>query len=576
MRQRPYQLEQLECTKKDLEAGNNRLLVVAATGTGKTVYFSSLPKFLEMEGQMFVLVHREELAEQAADKISKWNPMLKVGIEMGDSYADVDSDVVVASVATLGKAGSKRIERFDPGAVSCIVTDEAHHSTASTYMNIYDYFGMFAEGSHKALIGVTATPNRADGVALAKVYSKITHTYSMRQAIEDGWLSDIRAIRLRTRTDISGVKTTAGDFQIGELSNAINNPKRNQQIVKAWLDNAKGLPTIGFTADIQHAKDLAKTFEHYGVKAQAVWGDDPERKQKFADHKAGVFDVLLNCGIATEGYDDPRIQCVIMARPTKSQTLYIQCVGRGTRLQEGIGNLKEALAAGWAVTKKDCLVIDVVDITSRQSLVSVPSLFGMSTNVDLKGKSAFDAVKKLEKAQSEHPEIDFSELDDLDKIDATIEEANIWDVKFAPEVTENSTLGWHRAWDGSYVIMIPSKKPRIEGAKPPAPDELKISANTLGTWDIFGAIEGTKYRGNRPTLEEAFRAADNLLMQKAADALNILQREAEWHDEPMTDSQGRMLKRLLKGKALPPNLKKGQASKLISSLIAGKFKGKAA
>lgn len=594
-KRRPYQQEQLDCTKKDYDAGINRLLAVAATGTGKTEYFCQLPTVMGLGGQTVILVHRDELAQQAAKKYKKRNPKAKIGIEMGTKhYASPDDDIIVASVQTLGRDGSKRIQRFDKDKVRLVITDEAHHATAATYISVYEYFDMLVEGSKKLLVGVTATPGRSDGVALAKVFSKVTHNYPLRQAIEEGYLCDIRAIRLKTGTDISKVKSSAGDFQLGDLSNAINTPERNQQIVKSWKEHASDRPTIAFTADIQHAKDLAAMFDHYGIAAEAVWGNDPDRGWKLARHQgpegmraycienellvpsdedmeALRIQVLCNCGVLTEGYDDWRVSCVIMARPTKSQTLFVQCVGRGTRLQEGVDNLKVAIAEGWALEKKDCLIIDVVDSTMRNSLVTVPSIFGMGGEVDLKGQSAVKTVKILEAAQEEHPTVDFSQLGSIDDIDAIVEAADIWNVKFPEEVTNNSEMSWHRLWDGSYFLGLPSE----EKGKP-SKDEVTIRENALGKWEIAATIRGQKFKGVRDTLEEAFQAADNLIITKAGHAIKILKREEEWHDEPITDGQVRMLKRLLKGQPIPAGISKGQASKRISQLLAGKVTGKAA
>lgn len=598
---RPPQSATLAAVKSEYEAGIRRQVASLATGVGKTVIFSNLYDYMGFTGTMFVLAHRDELIKQAVEKLQFWNPRLKIGIEMGqDYYADVDCDVVVASVATLGREGSQRIQRFNKSNVAAVVVDECHHSVSTTYINIFNHFGCFDETSNILLLGVTATTGRGDGQGLSKVYQKVVYQYSMRQAIEDGYLCDVRAFRLKTDTDISRVKTKSGDFAVGELSNAVNTPKRNQQVVKCWLQKAKDRQTIAFTADIQHAKDLAAMFNHHGIKAEAVWGDDPQREWKLARHKGPAameaycikhelpvpspealedlrLQVLCNCGVLTEGYDDWQVSCVIMARPTKSQTLFVQCIGRGTRLQDGVDNLKRALKEGWALSKIDCLVIDVVDSTSRMSLVTVPSIFGMSAEIDLLGDSALKSLKKLEAAQAQYPDVDFSELEHIDQIEATVEAANIWEVKFPEEIENATNLSWNRSFDGAYVITLPSKvKDR------PSKDSIKIKQNVLDKWEISATIDGQAYAGIRDTIEEAFVAGDTLLITKAADAIKILKREAEWHDEEITPPQVRLLTRLLKkrkgggSREIPAGFTKGQANKLISKLLAEKVTGKVA
>lgn len=562
---RPYQDATLDSVGTHLMQGVHRQLAVLATGTGKTVIFSNLFKKLNLKKgvhQILVLAHRDELIDQACDKMKFWNPDLKVEIEMAEKYASLDSDVIIASVATLGRFGSARIDRFDWSKIAVIVCDEAHHSVASTYMNIFSKAGLLDNKSDRLLLGVTATPNRGDGQALAKLYDKIVFTYTMRQAIEDGWLCDMRGIRLNTRNKLDNIKMVGGDFNQGDLAKEVNNPVRNQQIVKAWRDNALGRQTVVFCVDIQHAKDLAETFRTAGISAQAVWGDDPDRAEKLQDHKNGDITVLTNCGVLTEGYDDWRISCIVMARPTKSQALFQQMAGRGTRLEEGIGNLKEWLAAGKQTAKKDCLLIDVVDVSNKHSLVTLPSLLGMNAKMDLKGKSVIGAVKKLEELQQKRPDLDFNQITDLDKVDARVEAINLWEVKFEPEVIENSELSWHKAYDGSLVLLLPNK------------ERVSIKQNLLDQWEINAVINGKKFKGVRNNVEEAFIAADGLVSKVASDSLKILRRKEEWHDEPMTEPQANLLRKWYKNRPLPQNMTKGQAAKLISQFIAGKVQGR--
>lgn len=336
MQDREYQLKAEDSVLYEYDAGVRRMLLSMATGTGKTIVFSRLYQKLKsrLPGQMLVLAHREVLVRQNQEKIQAINPTIKVDIEMAEHHADPNADVICASVATIGREGTTRGERF-PNVDKTIV-DEAHHSTAEAYGNVFKLFQHMDPGTRKLLLGVTATPQRADGTPLATVYEKIAYVYSIRQAIEDGWLVDIRGYRLNTDTDLSGVTKTEGDFAEGQLSDVVNNPTRNQQIVDAWKNTAPGRAAVAFTAGIQHAKDLSDVFKSNGVSAEAVWGDDPDRAEKLRLHREGKITVLCNCGVLVEGYDDWRIACVILARPTTSAVLFTQMVGRGTRLQDGL------------------------------------------------------------------------------------------------------------------------------------------------------------------------------------------------------------------------------------------------
>lgn len=542
---RPYQHEQHAAIVTNYDKLVRQQLISAATGTGKTHAFSRIPEVMHsrLPGRMITLAHRDELIDQAIADIIAANPAAHVTKEMGANIGDVNADIIVGSVATLGRKNSVRAQRFPWETIDKVVTDEAHHATTDSYGNVYALADVLRPDTHKLHVGFTATPQRADGKALAKVFKKIVHEYGLRRAIDEGYLVEPRGIRVKTETSLAEVSLSGGDFAIGSLSDAINTPQRNQIVVKAWLDEGENRPTIGFTADINHARDLAAMFVHYGVKAEAVWGDDPERAAKIARSKSGETTVLLNCGVLTEGYNDPQISCIILARPTKSGVLYCQMVGRGTRLFPG---------------KTDCIVIDFVDASARNSLLTLPTLMGMGAEVDLKGKGLVWAVKKLEEAAKDYPHIDFSQLTDIATLDTYVKQVSLMDVKFAPEVESNSLLSWMRSPTGGFVLLLPDK------------ERITIQQNLLDKWEVFGTVKGKKYRGERESINEAFSVADNLITDKAADALKVLQREAHWHGEPATEKQIKTLRRLAPGKAIPDDLDKGKASKLISAYLANK------
>lgn len=545
--------------RAEFTKGTYHQMIQMATGTGKTVVFSQLPQRMNdlLPGQTMVLAHREELIDQAIDKMRKVNPHLRIDKEKAEHKADPSlADVIVASVSTLGRQGTQRVLKYNWENFDKFVIDEAHHSTATTYQNVLDVAGLLRENDKRLLLGVTATPQRSDGQALAKLYQKIVFSYSMRQAIEDGWLAEPRGIKVRTNTSLDAIKTKAGDYDQSELADTVNNPARNQLIVKAWLDNGEDRQTVGFTVDIQHAKDLAKTFQYYGVSAEAIWGDDPERKEKLAAHRAGKFKVLLNCGVLTEGYDDPNLGCIILARPTKSSVLFTQMVGRGTRLQEGCDNL--LIVPKDSPWKRDCIIIDVVDTSSRHSLITLPTLMGMAAGVDLKGRGIVTAVKELEEAQKDFPHIDFSTLPDISQLDTFIENVNLFEIKLPDEVTQHSELTWNHSATGGYVLLLPEK------------EAVSICQNALDKYEISAIIKSKHYKGERDTLEAAFSAADGLVADVYPEVLKLTRQHESWHDDPATPAQITALKRMYKGKQIPADITKGKASRLISYAKAGK------
>lgn len=533
------------------------MLVSMATGTGKTVVFSKLYQSLKsrLSGQMLVLAHREELVDQSIDKLKKCNPKATVAKEMAEHHADANADIIVASVASLGRKGTKRVEKYDWKNVDKLIVDEAHHSTADSYGNVFDVFGSMLPGTDKITLGFTATPQRSDGKALAEKYEKIAYVYSIRNAIEDGWLADVRGYRVRTETSLADVKTVGGDFAQDQLNETVNTPKRNHHIVESWKELANGRQTVAFCVGIKHAQDLAEMFNEKGIVAEAVWGDDPDRGNKLAQHREGKITVLCNCGVLVEGYDDPSITCVLLARPTKSAVLFTQMVGRGTRLYPG---------------KTDCIVIDVVDISGKHSLVTLPTLMGLQGVLDLKGHSLLWAVKTLEAEQDAHPSIDFTKLESLDKLKQFIEQVDMFDVRFPEEVEENSDLTWYRAAEGGYRMRVPACKKHGEIVTKGG--TVHIYQNMLDKWEIVGKIAGAQFHGVRNSMEEAFKVADEQVIKRARYALNVLQRELTWQDRPATPQQLGLLKKLFPWKQFPETLGRGQASRIIGERLAGKAK----
>ena len=485
---------------------------------------------------MWVIAHREELIDQAVTKIRHWNPSLIVDKEIAEHYANPFADVIVSCVASIGRKGTKRSGRFDWDAVTKVVIDEAHHTPASTYMNFLELTGVMTN-SRKLLLGVTATPKRGDGKALAHIYEKIVYSYPIRNAIEDGWLVDLRGYRIRSATNLDEVRTTAGDFQTDELSGAVNNDTRNQLVVKGWMDRAEGKQTVGFCVDIKHAMDLAETFRGCGIKAKAVWGSDPDREEKLRAHKAREITVLCNCGVLTEGYDDWRIGCIVLARPTKSGSLYTQMVGRGTRLQEGTDNLVEAIATGVKLEKTECILIDVCDTTSKHSLETLPSLFGIDSDLDLNGQPAVKSIKALEQAEAANPHIDFSKLDDITKLKAFIESVNLWPKNaITKKIATASKLDWHKLTDSSYFRMLKSKEVDhfYRGSTRIPVYEQKtvyIKENLLGKFEIISIIRTTaspkaastaiRSKVEANTLQDAFREADRAVGNAGQDRYRV-------------------------------------------------------
>ena len=357
MKLRPYQETALEAVREAYRAGARRTLVVMPTGTGKTVLFAEISRLAK--GPVLVLAHRQELVEQAREKIAAWCDDV-VAVEMADRRELTRPDgrarkIAVASVPTL----RRRLDRLPPDLFRIVVVDEAHHATADSYRAILDHF----QGH---VLGVTATPDRSDRVGLGEVFDSVAFDYDLRQAIRDGWLSPIRSFLVRTKADFSNVRKVAGELSTREVESILTRDLHLAEIARPILRERGGRPTIVVAASVAHSRALTRVMnELSGDRRFAASLDGSSslerRAPTIARFRRGEHKVLVNCALFTEGFDVPEIALVAIARPVLSRPFYAQMVGRGTRLAKG---------------KRDLLVLDFAPGNCRHSLVQATDLFG--------------------------------------------------------------------------------------------------------------------------------------------------------------------------------------------------------
>ena len=430
---RPYQKE---CIDAIVQAGEGRWICQLATGLGKTVIFANIPD--SVRGRTLILSHRTELVHQPVRYFS-----CPVSIEMGQESSirmgTPATGVVSASVQTM----LRRKEMFSPDAFDTIIVDEAHHSASPTYRSILNYF------KPRRLLGFTATPNRSDGIGLSSVFDKIIFERSLEWGIREGWLSPIYCRRVKMNYDLSHVAVRMGDYSQSELERVVNVDSCNKAIAQC-VKQLSELPAIVFCVDVAHAEAVAKAIcEECGDGfAKALSAKSADRADAVRAFRNGKLPVLVNCALFTEGTDLPMTRTVIIARPTKSETLYAQMAGRGTRLFEG---------------KKRCCLIDCVGASSR-SLCTAPSLIGWDcdfvpekNSMEIEGDLLSEIPTVIEKA-SDVPE---SWIENVKIVDlwAKKNQYNLHDVNYI------------RRGDGSLIAEVPGTKIRID-----APDLLGRSS----------------------------------------------------------------------------------------------------
>lgn len=359
MELRPYQTQAIEAIRARYVARDRSTLLVLPTGCGKTVVFSDIVRQVAAKGgRSLIVAHREELIDQATKKLRAVAPDLRVDIEMAASHASANADAVVASIQTIAR--DARLAQWSPDHFRLIVIDEAHRALGATYRKMLEHF------APARVLGVTATPDRLDGGALAEVFDSVAFTYEIREAIAAGYLVPIRQYRAELDSiDLSGVRTKGGDLDEGQVESIIGAEVALREIAEALIERAGARPTVVFTPRVSSAHALADVLNaRVGREVAAALDggvDRDVRKATLARFDRGELQFLANCALFTEGWDAPQVACVAMARPTKSRALYAQCVGRGTRP---------------APAKADLLVIDFAGNAGRHRLVNPIDILG--------------------------------------------------------------------------------------------------------------------------------------------------------------------------------------------------------
>lgn len=549
---RPYQIEALEAIREDFYGGTNNLIVQWPTGCGKTILFASLPDFMGIgERRAMFIAHTDELCQQAANKLAKSNPNMTVGIEKADSYAG-NAQLVVASVQTLSRS-PHRLESFPPDDFAILVVDEAHHSLGDSYGKIFDHMKVKYRKDILNL-GVTATTNRADGRGMSERYDKITKQYKIFDAMKDGWLSDLRCRKIVTTTNLDAVPKRGQDFDLIQLSKELDTPYRNDLVVKAYTDHGEGRKFLGFAVDIKHAQHLAKRFQEAGYAVDAVWGDDPLRAEKLLLHRKGELQGLFNCAFLTEGYDDWTIQCIILARSTQSTPLLTQIIGRGLRIPDGCDNLKEAILRGDKLTKTDCLILDIADVTTKHTLATVPNLFGLGDKIDMEGRSMLAVLPEIELVQAQKPYLDLTTLDKIGDLYTYAEQVDLFRVEAPPEMIQLSEFRWMRHGNDSYYLSL------VDG------EYLFVLCDILGKWTLSGKCKGNTIVRQRDTLEDAIKEGDYVVRMLGGRMYeNMARRVTKTGMRPPSKAQLDLLRRL--GLRPPPGMKSDEIRNMISKRI---------
>lgn len=342
---RPYQQEFLEAVHRDF-AEHDHVLGVAATGAGKTILASELMR--SWRGNCLFLADAKELVYQNADKFYRYSGEV-AAVEMAQSQASPGDRVVVATTQSI----CRRLEKWPKNYFDLVIVDEAHRNTLGSMAA-----QVLLHNDDAKVLGVTATPYRSDRKQLGSFYEKIAIEVGLARLIKEGWLSRIVVKSLPLGLDLSGVRTTAGDYNEQDLGKAIE--PHLKQAAKLLHEHAQGRRTVVFLPLIAISQAFVKACQDLGLRAVHV---DGKNREGLRAYERGEYDIIANASLLTTGWDHPETDCVFVLRPTKSLSLFQQMIGRGTRI---------------APSKENLLVLDPLFLTDDHSLIKPARLIAKS------------------------------------------------------------------------------------------------------------------------------------------------------------------------------------------------------
>ena len=325
---REYQQEALDSLSEMRAKKETIALLYHATGTGKTV--TAVMDAKRCGGRVLFVAHTMELVNQAFSTFKSLWSDASVG-KFADSIKDTEAHVVCGSIQSV----ALNLDMFKDNDFDYIIIDEAHHASADTYQKVLAYF------NPKFILGLTATPERADDTNILEIFKNTAHKLDIQTAVEIGALVPVRCIRIHTNIDMTKVRFNSVQYNIRDLDVKICVTERNKLIVDTWLEYVKNRRTVVFCASVKHAEQVAQLFKDAGVSAVAVSGSmkTSERNEQLAKFADGDVKVLCACDLLNEGWDCPQTEVLFMARPTMSKVLYTQQLGRGMRNSEGKDHL---------------------------------------------------------------------------------------------------------------------------------------------------------------------------------------------------------------------------------------------
>ena len=365
----PHQARAMAEVKQAIKDGYHSIMIQSPTGSGKGVMLSDVINACHAKGSsVLFLVHREEILYQVSDYLKRYgieHGIIKAGVKHEDEHL-----VQLASFQTI----YRRLKNPYIKQADVVIIDEAHHATASTYLEVIETF------KKKIVLGFSATPSRQNGIGLGNLFEKMIQVATIKELTDLGYLAPVKIYAPMT-PDLAGVKMTAGDYQKDQLEGAMMATGLVGDIVGHWLKYGNNQKTIVFATGVKHSIAICKQFMSVGITAEHVDGKTlkEDRDAILKRFKSGATQVIVNCQIFTEGVDVPEIGCVVLARPTKSLPMYLQMVGRGMRTIAG---------------KECCILLDHAGAVHEHGFPDEVTEWSLSTTDKTVNKSNDERKKK--------------------------------------------------------------------------------------------------------------------------------------------------------------------------------------
>ncbi len=511
---RPYQTMAIEAS---IAAPMQRQLIVLSTGLGKTITGLALAK--RLGGRALWLAHTEELVTQPERACGLVWPEVTRGIVKAERN-EYMRHMVFASIQTAQR--EERAARLAMQGFKFVVVDEAHHALSQGYRYLLDQLGCFKAGGPQ-LLGLTATPERGDNGALDEVFEGIVFQMGIKSAIDGGYLVPPRVVERRINVDLDAISTSRGDYGQTQLSKALLQAGIVQEIVAGYEEHIAGnRKTLIFVISVEQAQLVSKALCERGYRFAAVSGETPkdDRRRILAQLKTGELQGIANCMVLTEGFDEPSVDAIILARPTQSKPLLIQKVGRGLRLFPN---------------KTECLVLDMVGVSNRNSLVQAAVIFG-----------------EKEEAEEKRETTPHDMFIDPEAYWLARLQAQVGGVKGAPR----SKLHWVPDGNGGWLL------PAAEFGT------VRMIARADESWlvDVIGCREGPSSQqlsDSDVDMGTAQALAEDYVRRVSR---TLTARKAKWRDGGASEKQIAFLKRA--GIANAAGLSKGTAADLMTQEIA--------